>query len=261
MEAEGDLKKSESDKSDETNGGGPEGKSDDSGKSGAASDHSGSDAASTSEEKSAGAPADQAATSLPPEALQDKTGDRPADKRSQTHMSRFLDEVLEDTSQSPKQKRLAHPIVLDVLIGCGLLLAMGGFSVGLFKIYVAHSAQQSINQHDYRAAIALLRGSPLPGWFSFTGAAPDADELLNRALYLDSMERLEINNDDNEAISQLSKIQPGSHYFLLAQDTLRAHYKPSSRQLSGEASHDASPTDVDAEPKPIIPDEPKEGSQ
>lgn len=197
----------------------------------------------------------------PPQIAEDKSDDKPADRRSQTHISKILDEVLDETSEAPKKQRLAHPLILDVLIGCGLLVAMGGFSVGLFKIYVAHSAQQSINQHNYRAAIALLRGSPLPGWFSFTGAAPDADELLNRALYLDSMERLELNDADNEAIIQLSKIQPGSHYFLLAQDTLRTHYKPSSRQLSGEASHDASPTDVDAEPKPIIPDEPVEGSR
>lgn len=185
-----------------------------------------------------------------------------ADKLPQQHVSKILDEVLEEPPDSSgKQRGFKHPMVLDMFLAASLLIAMAGFSIGMFKIYVTHSAKQSINQHNYKAAIALLKGAPFPGFFTMSGS-DDTTELLNRALYLDAMERLDENKADAAAIKELQEIRPGSAYFELAQDILRDHTPEAAVQLEGQASHEASPNDPEVKvPKPILPDdEPKDAS-
>jgi hypothetical protein len=132
---------------------------------------------------------------------------------------------------------------------------MAGFSIGMFKIYITHSAKQSINQQNYKAAIGLLKGTPLPGFFNIAGSE-DSVELLNRALYLDAINKLETNREDQSAIDELQEIRPGSGYFELAQDLLRDNSPPPKLQLEGGASHDADPSDPEVkEDKPIVPDD------
>jgi hypothetical protein len=132
---------------------------------------------------------------------------------------------------------------------------MAGFSIGMFKIYITHSAKQSINQQNYHAAIVLLKGTPLPGFFNIAGSE-DTVELLNRALYLDAISKLEINREDQSALDELQQIRPGSGYFELAQDLLRDNSPPPKLQLEGGATHDADPSDPEIkEEKPIVPDD------
>ncbi|HEY9785632.1 MAG TPA: hypothetical protein V6D17_09545 [Candidatus Obscuribacterales bacterium] len=185
-----------------------------------------------------------------------------SDRLQQAHVSKILDEVLEEPVEpATGHHGFKHPMILDIFLGVALLIAMSGFSIGMFKIYVTHSAKQSINQHNYKAAIVLLKGTPFPGFFTMSGSE-DTLELLNRALYLDAIEKLEVNNEDESALKELEQIQPGSGYFELAQDILRDHAKPSRVQLEGGASHEASPSDPEIEEKkPLLPeDEPKDAS-
>ena len=109
-------------------------------------------------------------------------------------------------------------MVLDIVLAIGLLVAMGGFTVGLFKMYLTHSAQQSIFQHNYKAAIAILKGAPVPGLFAIPGSDPE--ELLNQALYLDAMDKLEVDNDVEGALTELKQIKSGSRYYSLAQEII-----------------------------------------
>ncbi len=178
------------------------------------------------------------------------------EKMQQQHVSRILDAVLEEpVEEGPSHHGFKHPLFLDVILAAGLLVAMAGFSIGMFKIYITHSAKQSINQQNYRAAIALLKGTPLPGFFNIAGSE-DSVELLNRALYLDAISKLEISRDDESALDELEQIRPGSGYFELAQDLLRDNTRPSKLQLEGNASHDANPSDPEVkENKPIVPDD------
>ena len=183
-------------------------------------------------------------------------------KMQQQRVSRILDAVLDEPVQdSAGHHGFKHPLFLDVVLAVGLLVAMAGFSIGMFKIYITHSAKQSINQQNYRAAIALLKGTPLPGFFNISGSE-DSIELLNRALYLDAISKLEINRDDASALEELQQIRPGSGYFELAQDLLRDNSPPPKMQLEGGAIHDAAPNDPEVkEAKPIVPDDDlKDGS-
>lgn len=176
---------------------------------------------------------------------------------TQHHVSKILDEVLEE--ESDKGISIRHPMILDVLLAVGLLLAMGSFTIGLIKIYITHSAQQSISQRNYKAAIAILRGAPLPGFFNFTAPGSDPEELLNQALYLDAMDKLEANSEDDAALRELEKIRPGSRFFETAQGIVKERVKPSPITLQGQATHEASPSDqVVEETKPLLPDEPQE---
>jgi hypothetical protein len=150
-----------------------------------------------------------------------------------------------------------HPILFDCLLACGLLIAMGGFTIGLLKIYITHSAQQSITQHNYQAAVAILKGAPFPGLFTVKGKDPQ--DLLNQALYLEAMDKLDLNSEDQGAIHELTQIQPGSQYFGVAQEIVKVHTKPSAVQLEGNAQHQASPADpVVDDNMPVIPPDPKE---
>jgi hypothetical protein len=185
-----------------------------------------------------------------------KIVDRKPEHMQQQRVSRILDAVLDEpVDETSGHHGFKHPLFLDVILACGLLVAMAGFSIGMFKIYITHSAKQSINQQNYKAAIGLLKGTPLPGFFNIAGSE-DSVELLNRALYLDAINKLETNREDQSAIDELQEIRPGSGYFELAQDLLRDNSPPPKLQLEGGASHDADPSDPEVkEDKPIVPDD------
>jgi hypothetical protein len=173
-----------------------------------------------------------------------------ATKLTQHHVSNYLDDVLEQPKMSEKHG-YKHPMILDLILALSLLVAMGGFTVGLINIYITHQAEQSIMQRNYRAAITVLKGAPLAGFFTMPGSDPA--DLLNQALYLDAMERLDANGEDETALKDLEKIQAGSRYFDIAQDILKEHFKPSDTQLQGKADHTATPAEAVAPKKPILP--------
>lgn len=166
------------------------------------------------------------------------TGAAPALTDTQTlhqhHISKILDEVLE-VPEEPVSK-LKHPMVLDLIVAVCLLFAMAGFVIGLFKMYITHSAQQNIMQHKYEAAIHIIRGAPLPGFIAIPGGGPDSDpqELLNQALYLDGMEKLDNKTDVGGALNELQQIQPGSRFFALAQEAINENFEPSPTLLKME---------------------------
>jgi hypothetical protein len=159
-------------------------------------------------------------------------GDK-AEEGAPKQATHILDEVLEEP-EDPISSRYRHPVALDLVLAIGLLLAMGAFSAGLIKMYVSHSAEQSITQRNYQAAIALLEGAPFPDLFSPPGSEPK--ELLNQALYLDAMEKLDAYSEDPTAIKELEKIDASSRFFELAQEILKEHFKPSSIQLQAGAT-------------------------
>ncbi|MBI4532632.1 MAG: hypothetical protein HY711_01695 [Candidatus Melainabacteria bacterium] len=177
----------------------------------------------------------------------------------QHHISKILDEVLEEPEPEVSTRRLKHPMILDLALGIGLLVAMGGFTVGLFKMYLTHSAEQSITQQNYKAAIAILKGAPLPGFFSIPGSDPE--ELLSQALYLDAMEKLDVDSDVDGALKELQQIKPGSRYFTLAQEIIEEHFEPSATRLQGGTQHIETNPVNPVEKKPILPEPPSEGSQ
>lgn len=170
------------------------------------------------------------------------------------HHYRMLDTVLD---QVPPQRRFKQPMLFDLFLAVGLLLAVAGFTTGLMRIYITHMAKQSINQHNYKAAITILKRNPVPDFFSgFVGSNPN--ELLNQALYLDAMTKLEANSEDQAALSQLSKITAGSRFFHLAQEILEENSKPSKVKLDSGATHVATPEemkDASEEKKPLFEQE------
>ncbi len=142
-----------------------------------------------------------------------------------------------DLDPDPVMRTFKQPMLFDVVLAIGLLVA--GFTTGLMRIYITHMAKQSINQHNYKAAITILKRNPVPEFFS--GFGSDPNDLLNQALYLDAMTKLEANNEDQSALSQLSKITSGSRFFHLAQDILNANGKPAEEDEStkpGDAPKD-----------------------
>jgi hypothetical protein len=175
------------------------------------------------------------------------------------HVSKILDEVLQEPEPAPTDRRLRHPMILDIVLAIGLLVAMGGFTIGLFKMYLTHSAEQSITQNNYKAAIAILKGAPLPGFFSIPGSDPE--ELLAQALYLDAMDKIDQDNDIDGAIKELQQIKPGSRYFALAQKIIEEHHTPSPMFLQGGTEHLETNPQPAPEKKPILPDLPPDGSQ
>lgn len=112
-----------------------------------------------------------------------------------------------------------HPMVVDLAIAIGLLFAMGALTISIVRTYIAHSAKTSIMQGNYKAAIQILRGAPVPDIFAGAGAE-NSDDLLDQALYLDAMEKLDNDHQDQTAPQELSKISPGSRFYDLAQDQL-----------------------------------------
>jgi len=158
---------------------------------------------------------------------------------AQHHTYRMLDSILE---QPPPKRRFKQPMLFDLLLAAGLLVAVGGFTTGLMKIYITHMAKQSINSHNYKAAITILKRNPVPEFFS--GFGSDPNELLNQALYLDAMDKLEANPDDPAALSALEKITADSRFFHLAQEILNEKAQPSELQLEGGTSHQAKPEEI-----------------
>ena len=122
----------------------------------------------------------------------------------------------------PQSKTYKHPMAIDLLLAVGLLFAMAGLTVSFVKTYITHSAKTSILQGNYKAAIGILHGSPIPEFFGGAGT-DNSEDLLNQALYLDAMEKLDANRDDQTALQELSKVTPsqGSIYYNLAQDQFR----------------------------------------
>jgi hypothetical protein len=176
----------------------------------------------------------------------------------QHHVSKILDEVLEEPEETPAMKRFRHPMWLDLILGAGLLITVGGFSIGLFKIYVTHTAEQCITQRNYPAAIAILRGTPVPNLFAMPGA--DTQELLNQALYLDAMDKLELQNDVQGAIRELGQIEPGSRFFKLAQEIITEDFEPSSTQLKAGAEVTETNPKAPKERKSVVPEIPQDAS-
>jgi len=133
----------------------------------------------------------------------------------------------------PQSKTYKHPMAIDLLLAVGLLFAMAGLTVSFVKTYITHSAKTSILQGNYKAAIGILHGSPIPEFFGGAGT-DNSEDLLNQALYLDAMEKLDANRDDQTALQELSKVTPsqGSIYYNLAQDQFR---KLKLQQKSGQS--------------------------
>lgn len=203
-----------------------------------------------SDSKSAANPAEDAKPESPPINLSE------SQQLHQHHVSKILDEVLDEPAESGHSSRLKHPMILDIVLAISLLVAMAGFTIGLFKMYLTHSAEQSITQHKYEAAIAILKGAPLPGFFSVDGSDPT--ELLNQALYLDALDKMENQNDIDGALNQLQQITPGSRFFTLAQEIINNNYEPSPTMLKMGVEHsEKNPT---AETKPFNPELPKDAS-
>lgn len=202
--------------------------------------------------------ADSASDRAPDEDLNKSTGESAEHPLHQHHVSKILDEVLEEPDESTAPKRFKHPMWLDLILGAGLLITVGGFSIGLFKIYVTHTAEQCITQRNYPAAIAILKGTPVPNLFAMPGA--DTQELLNQALYLDAMDKLELQNDVQGAIRELGQIEPGSRFFKLAQEIIAEDFEPSSVQLQvGAEQTEHNPKPI-KERKSVVPEIPQDAS-
>jgi hypothetical protein len=145
-----------------------------------------------------------------------------------TAMNLIADKLLAEelAAESPEKglktqsKTYKHPMAIDLLLAVGLLFAMAGLTVSFVKTYITHSAKTSILQGNYKAAIGILHGSPIPEFFGGAGT-DNSEDLLNQALYLDAMEKLDNNRDDQTALQELSKVSQGSFYFELAQDQFR----------------------------------------
>jgi hypothetical protein len=160
------------------------------------------------------------------------------------HVSKILDEVLDQSAEeatevapggtASKVPSHKHPIIIDAVLACGLIVAVGGFTVGLLNMYVDHLAEQSLKRSDYAAAVALLDGIPMPQYL--IGASSESKELFDRALYLDATQKLSANPNDQFALNELNRIMPGSQFFDSSQDVLTEHFKPATVTLTGGTS-------------------------
>lgn len=136
----------------------------------------------------------------------------------------------EPTNQNGKaqQKTYKHPMAVDILLALGLLFAMAGLTVSFVKGLTTHSAKTNIMQGNYKAAIGILRSSPIPEFFGGT-SADNSEDLLNQALYLDAMTKLDADRNDQTAVQELAKISSGSRFYDLAQDQLRQLAQPEAK--------------------------------
>jgi hypothetical protein len=157
------------------------------------------------------------------------------------HLSKILHDALDQSVESDavahgdeatKPRNHKHPIVIDVVLACGLIVAVGGFTVGLLHMYVDHLAEQSLKRNDYSAAVALMDGMPQ----IFMGTDSESRELFDRAVYLDATRKLNLNPNDQFALSELNRIMPGSQFFDSSQEVLTEHFKPASVTLTCSAS-------------------------
>lgn len=165
-----------------------------------------------------------------------------AAKAAPHHVSKILDEVLHDPeiidpvgkSEELPKRRLKHPMALDLSVAVGLLLAVAGFTAGLMRMYVDHSAELCLMKNDYSAAVILLEGAPLPFFLNTPGS--HSRELLDRAHYLDATQKLMVSQNDPSALKELEKIYPGSKLFDYSQEILTEHFTPSQTTLQGSLS-------------------------
>lgn len=188
---------------------------------------------------------DKEPANVPNSAAPEKTlsPEKNEDGTSQRHVSKFLDDVLHDqtfdnapaaeTKETSPPRLLTAPLLLDLFLGLGLLVACFGFTVGVFHMYLNHAAIQAINQQNYQAAIVILRGAPLPEVFSRPGS--DTEELLSKAIYLDAMSKFESESDPGGAMEELRLIRPGSKYFVCAQQAIDDNTEPALLLLEGGA--------------------------
>ena len=160
---------------------------------------------------------------------------------TQHHVSHLLSDVLQDESANaaPPGKGFRFPMIFDLLLGAGLLVAVGGFTVGLLHMYIVHSASQFISDQRYERAITILKGAPLPQVFSRPGT--DTEELLSKARYLDAMDKIESNSKVDFALRELAEIRPGSKYFALAQEAINENTEPAEILLQGGTETTAAP--------------------
>jgi hypothetical protein len=167
----------------------------------------------------------------------------------QHHVSSILNALLEEEiAEDPNagmSSRFRYPVYVDALLGLGLLVAVAGFTIGLFKMYVTHEAQQHIMQGDYTTAITVLEHTPMPPVFTMDGANPD--EALAQALYLDALQKFDA-GANNDAWSELQKIRPGSKYFDQSQRLLSENFVPSDTILQcGVTTGDDAPVQARAQ--------------
>jgi hypothetical protein len=179
--------------------------------------------------------------------------DSSSEKLHQHHVSGVLDDVLEETAPAEIPPRLRHPMVVDIVLAVGLLTTLAAFAAGLMRMYVAHAAEQSMIKGNFKAAIAILKGTPLPSVFEPPGSEPK--ELLDKAYYLDAMEKLNAYSEDQSALKELESIEPGSPFFELAQIILKEHSNPSAASQDQQVS-----TEQVNAGKPEIPQPPAEGN-
>ena len=160
-------------------------------------------------------------------------------KLTQHHVSHLLSDVLSDEDSSPPAivKGLRFPMIFDCLLGIGLLVAVGGFSAGLFQMYIIHGASQCISEERYKAAITILKGAPMPQVFARPGS--DTEDLLSKARYLYATSKLKDDKksqaDVDGALKELGEIKPGSRYFALAQQIIIQNTAPAPIMLQGGA--------------------------
>ncbi|MBP6595448.1 MAG: hypothetical protein KA255_20650, partial [Candidatus Obscuribacter sp.] len=92
-------------------------------------------------------------------------------------------------------------------------------TISFVRSYIAHSAKTSIMQGNFKAAIQIIKGAPVPDVFGGAGAE-NSEELLNQALYLDAIEKLDNDRNDPSAPQELAKVSPQSRYYDDAQAEL-----------------------------------------
>lgn len=147
---------------------------------------------------------------------------------------------LANQNAKAQQKTYKHPMAVDIFLAFGLLFAMAGLTVSFVKGLTTHSAKTNIMQGNYKAAIGILRSSPIPEFFGGT-SADNSEDLLNQALYLDAMTKLDADRDDKTAVQELTKISTGSRFYDLAQDQLRQLSQPDSNTPATSPSATQSP--------------------
>ena len=162
---------------------------------------------------------------------------------TQHHVSHLLSEVLQEPHDDAPTAKLKFPIFFDIILAAGLLFAVGGFTIGLFHMYVVHSAAQNIAEQKYQLAIQILKSAPLPQFFARPGS--DTEDMLSKATYLDAISRLE-SDDVKGALKELAEIKPGSKFFDVAQETINDNTEAAPLMLQGGAEQ----TDTSPPPAP-----------
>ncbi|MBK7838741.1 MAG: hypothetical protein QG625_175 [Cyanobacteriota bacterium erpe_2018_sw_39hr_WHONDRS-SW48-000098_B_bin.30] len=124
-----------------------------------------------------------------------------------------------EVTKKSRNETYKHPMIIDLAIAFGLLFAMGALTISFVRSYIAHSAKTSIMQGNFKAAIQIIKGAPVPDVFGGAGAE-NSEELLNQALYLDAIEKLDNDRNDPSAPQELAKVSPQSRYYDDAQAEL-----------------------------------------